>query len=102
MCELQILFTVPREHVLLMQGFPRAPSQAAQVCVSILLDESVPPLAQVTLTKSDEGSCTGADLREHVSLDDEYLAMVLWRINCKGDGRSGPRRRDAIMLRWPD
>jgi len=70
--------------------------------VSILLDESVPPLAQVTLAKSDEGSCTGADLREHVSLDDEYLAMVLWRIKWKGDGRSGSRRRDAMMLRWHD
>jgi hypothetical protein len=30
-------------------------------------------------------------LREHVSLDDEYLAMVLWRINWKGDGRGGSR-----------
>jgi hypothetical protein len=55
--------------------------------VKILLDESMPPPAQVTLTKSDEGSCTGADFTRTVSLDNEYLAMALWRINWKGNGR---------------
>jgi hypothetical protein len=69
---------------------------------AILLDESVAPLAQVMLTKSDEESCTGADFTRTVSFDDEYLAMALWRINWKGDGRSGSRRRAVIMLRWRD
>ena len=84
MCELQILFTDPREHVLLMLGFPRA---LFSTCASLgehLLDESMPPLAQVTLTKSDEGSCMGADFTRIVYLDDEYLAMVLWRIKLEG------------------
>jgi hypothetical protein len=82
---LQIFFTDPREHVLLMLGCPRAPfSQPAHVWVSILLDESMPSLAQVALTKSDEGACTGADFTRTVSLDDEYLAMVLSRIKLEG------------------
>jgi hypothetical protein len=63
--------------------------EAAQDGVKILLDAPCPPLAQVTLTKSDEKSCTGADFTRTVSLHDEYLAMALWRINWKGHGRSG-------------
>ena len=101
MCELQILFTVPREHVLLMLEFPRAHFSS---CASLgELPFRRIRAASYSSYANEVGRKDHARvriLREHFSLDDEYLAMALRRINWKGDGRSGSRRRAVIMLRW--